>query len=210
MLVELCLASVLCSAVYAVPTQPCDSSTNLLPITDQADCADGVYYVCDNGNWKRMSCKTGQVWDRDVNACVRMYPGYRCDQQVNLKERFMDACRNKGNMSVVDPNDCRRFISCHKGEYRDVLSCPSDLYFSEEKQYCDYKHNVKCIQPKEAVIEGCVPKAHSKDCNRFIECDRKEPIERQCESPITFYSNTLKVCVWKYQLTDEEKADCGL
>ena len=60
------------------------------------------------------------------------------------------------------------------------------------------------------VTEGCVPRAHTKDCNKFIECDRKEPIERQCESPNTYYSNTYKVCVWEFQLTVEEKDECGL
>ncbi|CAH1799437.1 unnamed protein product [Owenia fusiformis] len=44
-----------------------------------------------------------------------------------------------------DPKDCTKFITCLSGTNFGTQSCPSSLLFSEPKQLCDNKENVKCV-----------------------------------------------------------------
>jgi len=54
-------------------------------------------------------------------------------------------CPQPGNKETFypDPTNCSRYIECYAGKASE-MDCPPDLYWNQEKQYCDYKANVQC------------------------------------------------------------------
>ena len=56
------------------------------------------------------------------------------------------------------PIFCNQFLQCSNG-YLYEMKCSSDLVFNEEKQYCDWKHNVeRCygLSTSESVVTTAV------------------------------------------------------
>ncbi|XP_059164930.1 chitotriosidase-1-like [Physella acuta] len=58
-------------------------------------------------------------------------------------------CRERADGLYADPADCNGFYQCHRG-YTYRLSCGSGLQFNQDRQYCDWEYNVKCVSVKNA------------------------------------------------------------
>ncbi|XP_050508475.1 peritrophin-1-like isoform X1 [Diabrotica virgifera virgifera] len=54
-------------------------------------------------------------------------------------------CPKPGNEATFwpDPVNCSEYIECFAGK-ASIMECPPDLWWNQEKQYCDYKSNVDC------------------------------------------------------------------
>ena len=44
------------------------------------------------------------------------------------------------------PSDCQKYLDCPYGN--NVLTCPNNKMWNQQRQYCDWAYNVKCKKGK--------------------------------------------------------------
>ncbi|XP_072386334.1 peritrophin-1-like [Diabrotica undecimpunctata] len=74
-------------------------------------------------------------------------------------------CPLPGNEATYypDPVNCSEYIECYAGK-ASIMECPPDLWWNQEKQYCDYKSNVDCKIDPSAPTEA--PRTRATEATR--------------------------------------------
>ncbi|KAK7873237.1 hypothetical protein R5R35_011316 [Gryllus longicercus] len=106
-------------------------------------------------------------------------------------------------------NSCNRFVNCWDDTVVEQ-TCPSGLYFSDEKGYCDFPHNVECgqrSQDKPQPVSSECPTPYGTyrsniNCSAFVVCDGGRAINFNCPRGLDF-NDELGVCDYPYRV------ECG-
>ncbi|KAF5290813.1 hypothetical protein FQR65_LT11517 [Abscondita terminalis] len=107
--------------------------------------------------------------------------------------------------------DCTKFYKCSHGD-KILQSCPEDLHFSVEKQYCDWPNVAnlllgflflcvsliivnagECPQGEDPEVDILLP--HETDCTKFYKCSHGDKILQSCPEDLHF-SVEKQYCDW--------------
>ncbi|XP_053692641.1 mucin-2-like [Sabethes cyaneus] len=88
--------------------------------------------------------------------------------------------------------DCTRFFRCVFGTLH-VLDCPPNLYWNQEREFCDHPFNVQCpssaVQASNNPCEGVLGYAQvpdPNDCQWYFQCINHFGFPAQCSTGLIF------------------------
>lgn len=96
------------------------------------------YFICNENLRPTVQiCDDGLHFSRDQLKCIPK-------RDARCEPRTCDEYDNPDRPTLLpDPTNCRTFFKCHNGQPLPV-SCPPNLYFSVERDRCEFPFTVNC------------------------------------------------------------------
>lgn len=199
------------------------------------------YYKCIAGVPKTVKCpinllynpiKESCDWPQNVDCAGRsIFENEDQNNSENVeksnsnKMSFRDSKQNTATDICVTENSegvsvahqlCNHFYKC-SGSEPIAHSCPKNLLYNIEKNYCDWPRNVACgdrtlpdtsdsensKDNENGDVHQAICPSESSDgmllphefCNQFYECHEGRPVALNCP-PLLFYNTKTQSCEW--------------
>ncbi|XP_076343537.1 uncharacterized protein LOC143243779 isoform X2 [Tachypleus tridentatus] len=159
------------------------------------DC--GSFWHCSNGIPYLKDCPANLHWSVERNRCE--WPCFaKCDPSVppcptdpTIIHPTQEPCGCKGCLTP-HPLICSAYYRCRDG-HRELVFCPSGLYFNKDTKVCDHPENVPCWDFICPVKNGMFKNVF--DCGSFWHCSNGIPYLKDCPANL-HWSVERNRCEW--------------
>ncbi|XP_003403012.3 chitin-binding domain protein cbd-1-like, partial [Bombus terrestris] len=134
-------------------------------IPDGSNCY--AYYVCRNGEYQWMNCRSGEKFDWKLLECVAedkaiCYPG---------GNNHCEGTCSSGT-SRLPHKECSKYCTCYQGT-ATVETCPRHMYYDRRTQNCQWPEDVSYLPIQcdpSSCTSGYEKVPHECYCDRYYTC----------------------------------------
>jgi len=146
---------------------------------------------------------------------VALCPDTLCLRHQDRQMTALPVCPPDNGEVILfpKPENCSEFYQC-AGGVAFTHSCPENLYYCEEKQYCTWINDPGCkfdcvitktnhVPAVPAAVPVCPPQIGDEvtyfpnpdDCHTYYECSNEVPVLMECPDDL-YYCSEKEACDW--------------